>query len=82
MAENLAPPSAEEERGQDVYEKFVERVNDIQGWCPACGGSGMVMEFGPTDCPNVESHQLLAYLTQRLPASYIIQSAQEGQVER
>lgn len=77
--QNLTPPRAAEEAGYEVYEKFVERVNEIQGWCPACGGSGMVMEFGPTDCPNLESHQLLSYLTQRFPASYIIQSAQQGE---
>ena len=77
MSANLTPPSAEEERGQDLYEKFVERVNEIQAWCPACGGSGMVMEFGPTDCPNLESHRLLAYPTEHLPANRIIQSAQQ-----
>jgi hypothetical protein len=77
MADNRTPPTAEEEAGQDVYEKFVERVNEIQSWCPACGGSGMVMEFGPTDCPNLESHRMLAYLTEQIPASWIIQSAQQ-----
>ncbi len=76
MTDNRIPPSAEEEAGQDVYEKFVERVNEIQGWCPACGGSGMVMEYGPTDCPNLESHRMLAYLTEQIPATWIIQSAQ------
>lgn len=74
---NLTPPSAEEEHGQDVYEEFVERVGEIQAWCPACGGSGMVMEYGPTDCPNLESHRLLAHLTERVPAKWIIQSAQQ-----
>lgn len=35
-------------------------VTEIQGWCPACGGSGMVMEYGPTDCPHLDAHRLLA----------------------
>lgn len=75
MTDNRTAPSDEEEAGQDVYEKFVERIDEIQAWCPACGGSGMVMEFGPTDCPNLESHRMLAYLTEQIPANWIIQSA-------
>lgn len=34
-------------------------IGEIHGWCPDCDGSGMVMEFGPTDCPNLEAHRLI-----------------------
>jgi hypothetical protein len=39
-----------------------ELIDEAQGWCPECGGSGMVMEFGPTDCPNIDAHIALARL--------------------
>lgn len=40
-------------------------VNVAQGWCPLCGGAGMVMEFEPTDCPNLDVHTALAALARR-----------------
>jgi hypothetical protein len=35
---------------------------DVQGWCPKCGGTGMVMTFQPDDCPNLDAHRLLSRL--------------------
>lgn len=43
-------------------------VAEAHGWCPACGGSGMVMEFEPTDCPNLAVHRALE-AAQRPPVS-------------
>lgn len=37
-------------------------INTIQAWCPECHGSGMVMEFEPVDCPNIDLHKLLSRL--------------------
>ena len=70
MAGNLIPPSAEEERDDLAHERFGHMILEIQGWCPACGGSGVVMEYGPTDCPNVDEHRLLASLEAALPPSF------------
>lgn len=40
-----------------------EALATIQGWCPECNGSGMVMDIGgPTDCPNLNLHRTLAEL--------------------
>jgi len=35
---------------------------DVQGWCPKCRGTGMVMTFQPDDCPNLDAHRLLSRL--------------------
>lgn len=67
---SLSPPWAHEEEDRETREKFSEAIADIQAWCPACGGSGMVMEFGPVDCPNIDQHRLLASLEASLPNSY------------
>lgn len=42
--------------------KTSEAIWTAQGWCPECGGAGMVMEFVPTDCPNLDVHRALAAL--------------------
>lgn len=65
---NLLPPSAEEERDDDLSDRFDEAltdrialVNEIHGWCPYCSGHGMVMGIsGPDDCPNLNAHRFLA----------------------
>lgn len=42
-----------------------ELIAEVQGWCPFCNGSGMVMTFEPEDCPNVSIHSALAALVSR-----------------
>jgi len=39
-----------------------EWLSTVQGWCPECGGSGMVMRYQPEDCPNVWIHKFLQSL--------------------
>jgi len=36
-----------------------DMIRTVQGWCPECGGSGMVMRFAPEDCPNLDIHKFL-----------------------
>ena len=45
---------------------LIEAVRSAQSWCPLCGGSGMVMEFSPTDCPNLAVHRELSALALHL----------------
>lgn len=42
-----------------------ELIAEAQGWCPECGGAGMVMEFTPSDCPNLDVHRGLDALASR-----------------
>lgn len=39
-----------------------EGIREVHGWCPHCDGNGMVMEYGPTDCPNLNLHRMLERL--------------------
>lgn len=41
-----------------------EAIRKLHGWCPDCDGNGMVMEFQPTDCPNLDMHRFIQELEQ------------------
>lgn len=72
---NLSPPWAHEERDNEARERFYAAILDIHSWCPACGGSGMVLEYGPTDCPNLDEHRLLVSLEAALPSSFFLRES-------
>ena len=45
--------------GHTVEGSEDDMIRTVQGWCPECGGSGMVMRFAPEDCPNLGIHVFL-----------------------
>lgn len=48
---------------QNVNEIFLS----LQNSCAMCGGSGMVMDLsGPSDCPNFDTHVMIARLQRAL----------------
>jgi hypothetical protein len=45
--------------GSDLNWWERDMIRTVQGWCPECQGSGMVMRYSPEDCPNLDIHVFL-----------------------